>query len=120
VRGSDHDKALHQYRIIPQWMEVSPEQIIIKEAILWGWDTVQEHVDENLFFFATKGSDFATIIRDQLPRLVEARKQYETPTRVVIDPLTPIIWAQQDKITHREESYGGRSPEMVCAQAPGL
>jgi len=82
-------------------LDVQPEQIV-KEAILWGWDRVQEHVDKNLFFFATKGSDFATVIREQLPRLVEARRQYETPTRVVIDPLTPIVWAEKDKSTQRE------------------
>ncbi len=82
-------------------LDVPPKQII-KEAVLWGWDRVQEHVDKNLFFFATKGSDFADIIRDQLPRLVEARKQYETPTRVAIDPLTPIVWAEKDKSVQRE------------------
>lgn len=82
-------------------LDVPPDQII-KEAILWGWDRAQEHVDKNLYFFASKGSDFATIIRDQLPRLVEARKKYETPTRVVIDPLTPIIWAEEDKSVQRE------------------
>jgi len=82
-------------------LDVPPDQII-KEAILWGWDRAQEHVDKNLYFFASKGSDFATIIRDQLPRLVEARQKYETPTRVVIDPLTPIIWSEENKSVQRE------------------
>lgn len=81
-------------------LDVPPKQII-KEAILWGWHRVQEHMGKN-FFFTTKGSDFATIIREQLRRLVEARKQYETPTRVVIDPLTPTIWAEKDKSVQRE------------------
>lgn len=82
-------------------LDVMPEQMI-RESILWGWERIQDYVDEQLFFFATKGSDFKNIIDDQLPRLVEARKQYATPTRIVIDPLTPIIWAEEDKSVQRE------------------
>jgi len=82
-------------------LDVKPEQMI-KESILWGWDRLQQHVDKELFFFATTGSDFKAIIEDQLPRLVEARKSYETPTRIAIDPLTPIIWAEKDKSVQRE------------------
>lgn len=82
-------------------LDVMPEQMI-RESILWGWDRIQEYVDDQLFFFATKGSDFKSVIDDQLPRLVEARKEYATPTRIVIDPLTPIIWAEEDKSVQRE------------------
>ncbi len=82
-------------------LDVKPEQLI-KESILWGWDRLQQHIDKELFFFETTGSDFKAIIEDQLPRLVEARKKYETPTRIAIDPLTPIIWAEKDKSVQRE------------------
>ena len=82
-------------------LDARPEQII-QESILWGWDRVQPHVDKELFFFETTGSDFKNIIEEQLPRLVEARKKYETPTRIVVDPLTPIIWAEKDKSVQRE------------------
>lgn len=82
-------------------LDAKPEQLI-QESILWGWDRLQPHVDKELFFFDTTGSDFKAIIEDQLPKLVEARKRYKTPTRIVIDPLTPIIWAEKDKSVQRE------------------
>jgi len=82
-------------------LDVSPEQIL-QESSLWGWERVREHVDNRLFFFASTGSNFKEIVSDQLPRLVEARKRYETRTRVVIDPLTPILWAERDKSVQRE------------------
>jgi len=82
-------------------LDSRPEQII-QESILWGWDRVQSHIDKELFFFETTGSNFKNIIEEQLPRLVEARKKYKTPTRIVIDPVTPIIWAEKDKSVQRE------------------
>jgi len=82
-------------------LDTAPEQIV-QESILWGWDRIQKYVDKQLFFFATTGSDFKPVVDEQLPELVEARKNYNTPTRVVIDPLTPIIWAEKDKSVQRE------------------
>ena len=82
-------------------LDVTQKQIV-QECILWGWDRIQEYLDTSLFFFETTGSDFKNIIEEQLPRLVEARKDYEVLTRVVIDPLTPILWAEKDKSVQRE------------------
>jgi len=82
-------------------LDMEPEQIV-QESILWGWDRVQKYVDKQLFFFATTGSDFKGVVNEQLPELVKARKDYQIPTRVVIDPLTPIIWAEKDKSVQRE------------------
>ena len=82
-------------------LDVQPKQLI-QEAVLWGWERIQEQVDKNLFFFATSGSDFKAVIEEQLPALVEARREYQTPTRVAIDPLTPIVWAEKDKSVQRE------------------
>jgi len=82
-------------------LDMEPDQIV-QESILWGWDRIQKYVDKQLFFFATSGSDFKTVVNEQLPELVKARQQYQTPTRVVIDPLTPIIWAERDKSVQRE------------------
>jgi len=33
---------------------------------------------------------------------VEARQSYEVPTRVVIDPITPILWAEPADSRRRE------------------
>ena len=82
-------------------LDTEPEQIV-EESILWGWDRIRTYVDKQLFFFATTGSDFKAVVNEQLPALVEARKDYKTPTRVVIDPVTPIIWAERDKSVQRE------------------
>ncbi len=82
-------------------LDMEPDHII-QESILWGWDRVQKSVDKQLFFFSTTGSDFKAVVNEQLPELVKARQEYRTPTRVVIDPLTPIIWAEKDKSTQRE------------------
>ena len=82
-------------------LDMEPDQIV-QESILWGWDRIQKYVDKQLFFFATSGSDFKAVVNEQLPELVKARQEYKTPTRVVIDPLTPIIWAEKDKSVQRE------------------
>jgi len=82
-------------------LDVQPKQIV-QESVLWGWDRMEDYVDKSLFFFATSGNDFKAIIDEQLPALVEARREYQTPTRVVIDPLTPIIWAEREKSVQRE------------------
>ena len=37
-----------------------------------------------------------------MPQLVKARSDYDIKTRVVIDPMTPVIWATQDKLLQRE------------------
>ena len=42
------------------------------------------------------------MIEEQLPQLVKARSDYDIKTRVVIDPMTPVIWATQDRLLQRE------------------
>ncbi len=82
-------------------LDTEPEQIV-QESVLLGWGRIQKYVDKQLFFFATSGSDFKAMVNEQLPELVKARREYKTLTRVVIDPLTPIIWAEKDKSVQRE------------------
>ncbi|MEE9151865.1 MAG: ATPase domain-containing protein [Thermoplasmata archaeon] len=81
-------------------MEESPEQIM-KEAEWMGWD-MKKHFEKSLFFIHLKGKNFKKMIDEQLPQLVKARSDYDIKTRVVIDPLTPVIWATQDKLLQRE------------------
>jgi circadian clock protein KaiC len=42
------------------------------------------------------------MIEEQLPALVKARSDYLIKTRIVVDPLTPVIWATKDKLLQRE------------------
>jgi len=81
-------------------MEESPEQIM-KEAKMMGWD-MEKHYEKNLFFIHLKGKNFKKMIEEQLPQLVKARSDYDIKTRVVIDPMTPVIWATESKLEQRE------------------
>lgn len=81
-------------------MEESPQQIM-KEAAMMGWN-MQQHFEKNLFFIHLKGRNFKKMIEEQLPQLVKARADYEINTRVVIDPMTPVIWATSEKLAQRE------------------
>jgi KaiC/GvpD/RAD55 family RecA-like ATPase len=81
-------------------LEEPPEQIM-REAALMGFD-MRKHYEKSLFFIHLKGKNFKKMIEEQLPQLVKARADYNIPTRVVIDPMTPVIWATQDKLEQRE------------------
>lgn len=81
-------------------MEESPEQIM-REAETMGWD-MKQHYEKSLFFIHLKGKNFKKMIEEQLPQLVKARSDYDIKTRVVIDPMTPVIWATEDKLQQRE------------------
>lgn len=81
-------------------MEEPPEQIM-REAKMLGFN-LDKYYNKELFFFHSKGKDFVKLVDEQLPALVEANKNYSVKTRVIIDPLTPLIWAIQDKQEQRE------------------
>lgn len=81
-------------------MEETPEQIM-REGGLFGWD-MESHYEKNLFFIHLKGADFKKMINEQLPKLVKARSDYEIKTRVAIDPMTPVIWANDNKQEQRD------------------
>ncbi len=81
-------------------LEEAPEQIM-REAALMGFD-MRKYYEKSLFFIHLKGKNFKKMIEEQLPQLVKARADYNIPTRVVIDPMTPVIWATGDKLEQRE------------------
>ncbi len=81
-------------------LEETPKQIM-EEAALMGFD-MEKHYEENLFFIHLKGENFKKMIEEQLPALVKARSDYLIKTRIVVDPLTPVIWATEDKLLQRE------------------
>jgi len=81
-------------------MEENPEQIM-RMAELMGWD-MKKHFEKSLFFIHLKGKNFKKMIEEQLPQLVKARADYEIKTRVVIDPMTPVVWAAPEKLKQRE------------------
>jgi len=81
-------------------LEEHPDQIM-RESELMGFD-LRKHDQKDLFFIHLKGKNFKKMIEEQLPGLVKARSDFQIKTRVVIDPLTPVIWATQDKLEQRE------------------
>ena len=81
-------------------LEEPPEQIM-READLMGFD-MRKYYEKSLFFIHLKGKNFKKMIEEQLPQLVKARADYNIATRVAIDPMTPVIWATQDKLEQRE------------------
>src|SRR3989337_572735 len=81
-------------------LEEPPEQIM-READLMGFD-LRKYYEKSLFFIHLKGKNFKKMIEEQLPQLVKARADYNISTRVVIDPMTPVILATQDKLEHRD------------------
>jgi KaiC/GvpD/RAD55 family RecA-like ATPase len=81
-------------------LEETPEQIM-KEAEAIGID-LRKHYEKDLFFIHLKGKNFKKMVEEQLPQLVKARSDYDISTRVVIDPITPVLWATEDKLEQRE------------------
>src|SRR5713101_8779200 len=81
-------------------LEEPPEQIM-REAELMGFD-MRKYYEKSLFFIHLKGRNFKKMIEEQLPQLVKARADYNIKTRVVIDPMTPVIWATAEKLEQRE------------------
>ncbi len=81
-------------------LEEPPEQII-REGEIMGFP-MKRHHDKELFFIHLKGQNFKKMVDDQLPQLVKARADFDIRTRVVVDPMTPLIWASPDKLEQRE------------------
>jgi len=74
---------------------------IIQEAEEMGWQEIHDYLAEDkLVFIDASGKEFSTFIKKELPSFVT---EWEgSNCRVVIDPLTPVIWATQSKYEQRE------------------
>jgi len=81
-------------------LDENKEQII-RDAIQMGWDEIIDYIEENkLVFIDATGRDFSSFIRKELPDFVA--KWSGANTRIVIDPLTPVVWAVKDRYVQRE------------------
>lgn len=80
-------------------LEESKEQIMA-EAKSMGWEDIGTYVDNgSLVFLEAAGKDLADFIKEELPQFVDDWKGSQA--RIVIDPLTPVIWAFDDKYEQR-------------------
>ncbi len=74
---------------------------IIKEAEEMGWSNIHKYLDERLLLFIdASGKKFTQFIREDLPDFIQ--KWEGANSRIVIDPLTPVMWAIKDKYEQRE------------------
>jgi KaiC/GvpD/RAD55 family RecA-like ATPase len=74
---------------------------IINEAIERGWTEINDFIDSGLLLFIdASGKEFSTFIREELPSFVN---EWEgANARIAIDPLTPVVWAIQERYEQRE------------------
>ncbi len=77
-----------------------PRAQIIEEARSMGWDDIEKYVEQgSLVFLEAGGKDMADFIKEELPQFVG---EWEgSHARIAIDPLTPVIWAYENKYEQR-------------------
>lgn len=74
---------------------------IIKEAVEMGWTDIHEYLEDgSLVFIDASGKKFSKFIRHELPTFVDEWKGSES--RIVVDPLTPVIWSTDGRYEQRE------------------
>ncbi|MCD6461282.1 MAG: circadian clock protein KaiC [Thermoplasmata archaeon] len=81
-------------------LDENKEQIV-KEAVEMGWGEILEYIDDGLLVFIdASGKDFSRFIKEELPGFVDEWKGADA--RIVVDPLTPVIWAVEDRYMQRD------------------
>ncbi len=81
-------------------LDENQKQILI-EAKAMGWKNINEYIEnDRLVFIDASGEQFSNFIKVELPDFVNEWKG--TKSRIVIDPLTPVIWATPEKYEQRE------------------
>lgn len=81
-------------------LDEEPKQII-KEVIQMGWENIEDYIDEGTMVFVDAGGkQFSEFIKTELAGFVEEWKGYNA--RIVIDPLTPVLWSVQHKYEQRD------------------
>ena len=79
-----------------------PKSQIISEAKSLGFHDIEDYAaSEQLIFMEAAGSDFYDFIQEELPDLI-AEWEGSSSARIVIDPLTPVIWSIKEKYQQRE------------------
>jgi circadian clock protein KaiC len=77
------------------------QEQILREAREMGFTNIDEYIEQGkLVFIDASAEQFSSFIRKELPSFVD--EWGGTKSRIVIDPLTPVIWATPDKYMQRE------------------
>ncbi|HYS70985.1 MAG TPA: ATPase domain-containing protein [Thermoplasmata archaeon] len=78
-----------------------PPQEIIQNAKLMGWEDAETYIETgNMVFVDAGGKQFSNFIRRELSEFV--REWEGHAARIVIDPLTPVLWSVKEKYEQRE------------------
>lgn len=77
-----------------------PRSQIMEEARNMGWEDIEKYAEKgSLVFLEAAGKDLADFIKEELPRFVS--EWDGSSARIVVDPLTPVIWANDNKYDQR-------------------
>ena len=81
-------------------LDEAPAQIV-KESKLMGWEDVEEYIEnDQMVFVDAGGKQFSKFIQKELAEFVDDWAGHRA--RIVIDPLTPVLWSVEDKYGQRE------------------
>ncbi len=81
-------------------LDETPEQII-KETKQMGWTNIENVIDNGeMVFVDAGGKQFSDFIRNELSDFVRSWEGHDA--RIVIDPLTPVMWSVKEKYQQRE------------------
>jgi KaiC/GvpD/RAD55 family RecA-like ATPase len=81
-------------------LDENKEQII-RDAIEMGLYDIQDYLDEKkLIFIDASGKQFTDFINQELPNFINRWEGVNT--RIAIDPLTPVIWAVENRYNQRQ------------------
>lgn len=81
-------------------LDEEPKQII-KEVIEMGWPEIEDYIDEgSMVFVDAGGKQFSEFIKTELAGFVDEWRGYNA--RIVIDPLTPVLWSVEHKYEQRD------------------
>jgi KaiC/GvpD/RAD55 family RecA-like ATPase len=81
-------------------LDEEPKQII-NEVVEMGWENIEDYIDEGAMVFVDAGGkQFSDFIKTELAGFVEEWKGYNA--RIIIDPLTPVLWSVQHKYEQRD------------------
>lgn len=81
-------------------LDEAPAQII-QETKLMGWEDVEDYLDnDQMVFVDAGGKQFSRFIQKELAEFVDDWAGHRA--RIVIDPLTPVLWSVEEKYGQRE------------------
>lgn len=81
-------------------LDETPRQIM-SEAAMMGWGDIEKHLDDgSLVFVDASGKQFTDFIENELSDFVDEWQGHNA--RIVVDPLTPVLWSVKEKYEQRE------------------